>query len=104
MNSNQRTRINVRDQARQRVRVATRWTAVAGGVLAAAFAVVLTQYDATAQPHPSTTPTTAPSGSTPVNPGQDSGQNSGQTLQPPQQAPLQVPGGSQGIFGSSGGS
>jgi hypothetical protein len=102
MNHNQRIRIGLRDQARHRVRVATRWTAVASGVLAAAFAVALTHYDATAAPHSSTTPVTpqATTGNSEQNPGQ----NPGFSLQPPAQAPSVGFSGGYGVDGSSGGS
>lgn len=99
MNRNQRTRIGLRDQARHRVRVATRWTAVASGALAAVFAVVLTHYDATAAPDSSTTPAATPQGTTGT-----SGQNPGFSVQPPAQAPSAGFGGGYGSHGSSGGS
>lgn len=105
MNGYQRARVGLREQARHRVRVATRWTAVASGALAAAFAVVLAHHGAAAAPSSSGTPSVAPQE---VNTG-NSGQNSGPGLQPPTQAPSAGFGGygnygNYGNYGTSGGS
>jgi hypothetical protein len=83
MNRYQRARIDLREQARHRVRVATRWAALGSGALAAAFAVVLTHHSAAATPQSPSAPAVTPPGASTGN----SGQNSGPALQPPVQAP-----------------
>lgn len=98
MNRSERVRLTLREQARQRVRSATRWSAVGAGVLAAAFAVVLTHHSATAAPATDNT-------STPSSQG-DIAQNTPQ-LQPPTQAPTFGSGGNSDnnqFYGRSGGS
>lgn len=90
MNRNMRVRVGLRQQARRRVRVATRWTALASGGLAAAFTMVLTHYGAPATAQ-SSQPSTTPAATS-------------RPLQPPAQAPTVEFGGGYLNYGSSGGS
>lgn len=100
MNRNQRARIDLREQARQRVRVATRWVALASGGLAAAFAVALTHNSVVAAPASTDAPATTPQGST----APTTGPSSVLPLRPPIQPPANGFGGGFTNFGSSGGS
>jgi hypothetical protein len=97
MNRSQRARIDLREQAHHRVRVATRWATLGASVLAAAFAVVLAHQAAGAAPHSGgPAPAVTPQGST--------GQNPAPALAPPTQAPIWIGGNNGDYYGSSGGS
>ncbi|HEY4454806.1 MAG TPA: hypothetical protein VGN81_10890 [Pseudonocardiaceae bacterium] len=110
MNGNQRVRATLRDQARHRVRSATRWVAVVSGALAAAFAVVLAHNAAVAAPGSTGTTTGSPQGQTTQGQTtqgqttQGTGANSGPALQPPTQPPSIQFGDGYSNYGSSGGS
>jgi hypothetical protein len=92
MSRYERARIDLREQARRRVRAATRWAALASGALAAAFTVLLAHQGAAAAPQPTSTPTVAPQGV------------SAPALAPPAQAPSVGLGNGYSAYGSSGGS
>jgi hypothetical protein len=129
VNSPQRQRLDLREQGRRRVSVATRASMLAGTALAAVFGLALAQHaHATANPHAATdipvTPHTATSNPAPAGTAPSSSAPSSAApspppstapsttlappapaptrLQPPAQAPVPTRGG--GSTGSSGGS